>query len=549
MEQIFYFYIIAGITAIVAVVIYMTKKSNSSLRARLKDRFGKKPYGTEDTIDSISSYHHYTKENVDTSKHIDDITWNDLDMDKVFSRINACQTSAGEECLYQLLHEPKFEKDELQKREKLIEYFSEHPNVRTQVQMYLAKLGKSQFNGISSFIYNPKSKEIKNAWLYIVLTILPIISIVLMILNGTTGLILLAMSVVTNAYVYYRKKLKMEKDLAAIRYFSTMLWSTNKILKVPELDGKLDDLRKQYSVFKSLRSKTSSIMQKGASELEFMTELIKMLFLMDIRKYNRIIGKIVRESDAFHKFYMELSDIDIAISILSYRRSVEVCCKPTFHKDNGVVFDDLYHPLLDEPVLNSDQFTNDCIITGPNASGKSTFIKALAINGILAQTINTCTAEKFMTRYSLVMTSMAVKDDITKGDSYYITEIKSLKRIIEKVKDIRCTCFVDEILRGTNTIERIAASTAVLRHLHKMDCLSIVASHDIELTEILKDEYNNYHFSDNVGDNEIYFDYKLHSGCTTTRNAIKLLDFIGFDEDIVKEANKKVEKFDTTNAW
>ncbi|HCW96660.1 MAG TPA: hypothetical protein DHU88_13350 [Pseudomonas sp.] len=141
-------------------------------------------------------------------------------------------------------------------------------------------------------------------------------------------------------------------------------------------------------------------------------------------------------------------------------------------------------------------------MTGSNASGKSTFIKSLAVNSILAQTIHTCAAKEFKLRPSLVITSMAVRDSISEGESYFIKEIKSLKRILNKVQNISCTCFIDEILKGTNTIERIAASAAVLKYLHSTDCLCMTASHDIELTCILENEYDNYHFSEHITDDE-----------------------------------------------
>ena len=90
----------------------------------------------------------------------------------------------------------------------------------------------------------------------------------------------------------------------------------------------------------------------------------------------------------------------------------------------------------------------------------------MAVNGILAQTIHTNTAKEFNLRFSLIITSMAVRDNITEGDSYFIMEIKSLKRILDKVQDTSCICFVDEILKGTNTIERIAASAAEIGRAH-----------------------------------------------------------------------------------
>jgi DNA mismatch repair ATPase MutS len=131
---------------------------------------------------------------------------------------------------------------------------------------------------------------------------------------------------------------------------------------------------------------------------------------------------------------------------------------------------------------------------------------------------------------------MALKDNILTGESYFVTEIKSLRRIIGYCDTQRCIVFVDEILRGTNTPERIAASTAVLRKLHMTGSICIVASHDIELTRLLAAEYDNYHFTEHFTADTITFDYLLRAGPSRSTNAIKLLAYMGFDKGIVNEA-------------
>ena len=146
---------------------------------------------------------------------------------------------------------------------------------------------------------------------------------------------------------------------------------------------------------------------------------------------------------------------------------------------------------------------------------------------------------------------MALKDDIYEGDSYYIVEIKSMKRIIDAAKKAGNTvlCFVDEVLRGTNTIERIAASTEILKFLSDSEVECFAATHDIELTQLLKDKYELYHFEGNVSDDDVHFDYMLKEGPATNRNAIKLLNVLGYDSSIVDNAQNLAEKFLTTGAW
>jgi DNA mismatch repair ATPase MutS len=112
-----------------------------------------------------------------------------------------------------------------------------------------------------------------------------------------------------------------------------------------------------------------------------------------------------------------------------------------------------------------------------------------------------------------------------------------------------CTCYIDEILRGTNTIERIAASAAVLKYIHMQNSLIIAASHDIELTSILAGDYDNYHFSEQITQEGVQFDYKLKEGPSKTRNAIKLLSSLGFDQAITDHAYELAKGYETNKTW
>ena len=138
---------------------------------------------------------------------------------------------------------------------------------------------------------------------------------------------------------------------------------------------------------------------------------------------------------------------------------------------------------------------------------------------------------------------MAVHDDNISGDSYFITELNYLNRILSNLNNNRNTlCFIDEILRGTNTAERIAASIAVIKYLVQKKCIAIVATHDVELTEELKEDCDNYHFREVLVEGDVKFDYKLYQGPTTTRNAILLLERMGYPEEIIKTANNYIYK-------
>ena len=212
--------------------------------------------------------------------------------------------------------------------------------------------------------------------------------------------------------------------------------------------------------------------------------------------------------------------------------------------------EDLYHPLLQEAVANSFQVAGGTLVTGSNASGQSTFLKNVAMNSILAQTLVTCTCSSYQAPFLKVMTSMALRDDIESGESYFIVEIKSLKRILEESKKREpLLCIIDEVLRGTNTVERIAASSRILNALRQKWVLPFAATHDIELSYILDSQYENYHFEEDVQEKEVVFSYILKKGRATSRNAIQLLDMLGYDKEIVEDARNAAFNFENKGIW
>ena len=132
-----------------------------------------------------------------------------------------------------------------------------------------------------------------------------------------------------------------------------------------------------------------------------------------------------------------------------------------------------------------------------------------------------------------------------------MAEIRSLKRILDASKDasgVPVLCCIDEVLRGTNTIERIAASCEILKEFAKEKILCLAATHDIELTRLLT-EYDQYHFREEMGEKDVTFSYKLYSGPATGRNAIRLLGAAGFDASVTQRAMQRTEEFERTGKW
>lgn len=145
---------------------------------------------------------------------------------------------------------------------------------------------------------------------------------------------------------------------------------------------------------------------------------------------------------------------------------------------------------------------------------------------------------------------MNLKDDIVTGDSFYMAEIKSLKRLLKIAESKEYTMiFMDEMFKGTNMVERIAAASIILKKFADLDCFICLATHDVELSRILGERYENYHFREVVTADDILFDYTLREGVTTGSNAIKLLAYCHYDQEIVDQAEKYAENYRISGEW
>ena len=305
--------------------------------------------------------------------------------------------------------------------------------------------------------------------------------------------------------------------------------------------------RGSFWVFHDVRNSS------GGNPLDAILVYITMIFHIDLICFNRMRGEMIGRLEDIDALAGLLGYLETAVSVCLFRVSMEESiCTPEFDDiQNGLKIKKGYHPMITNPVKNSIDTSRCVLITGTNASGKSTFLKMVALNVLLAQTIYTVCAEDYRAPLYRLYTSMSLRDNLESGESYYIVEIRAIQRIIEqaKKKRQRVICFVDEVLRGTNTIERIAASSQILKNFSRKDVLCFAATHDLELTTLLKEDYENYHFEEEVADNDILFNYQLRPGKAASRNAIRLLQLMGYDEAIIASANAQAAYFEKNGVW
>lgn len=492
---------------------------------------------------------------------IDDITWNDLGMDDVFKRMNATLSATGEEYLYYTLRTPKQTKEELQHMEEIITFFMGHPDERVKVQLLLRKLGYTGKFSLYDYIDNLDYLGERSNRKHILVNLLIVLMIALIPVVSTPAVFGLVIAAIYNITSYFKEQKEIDPYIISFAYVMRLINIGEKTSKLSLscMEEELAALKAHVLKLRPIRKGSFWVMsgnKAGTSTgnpLDILMDYVRMVFHVDIMKFNKMLFFLRQHVENVDALVSTLGYIESCISVGAFRTSlVDGYCIPEHDvKEQYLSIENGYHPLLTESVKNGIRSKKGVLLTGSNASGKSTFLKMVALNAIMSQTIHTCTAESYSAPFYNIYSSMSLKDDLSSGESYYIVEIKALKRILDKVEnsDRRVLCFVDEVLRGTNTVERIAASTQILRSLACDKALCFAATHDIELTELLKDYYDNYHFEERICDGDISFPYKLLIGKATSRNAIKLLDIMGYEQEIIEKARLQAENFVNSGTW
>ncbi len=534
--------------------IYDEKNFTRKLYQKMEREWGQVPQEeySEAKYRSLQYYYEHMEKG---RGDIDSITWNDLDMDQIFMTMNNTGSAAGEEYLFAMLHRLSFSAEELAERNRLMEHFAKDKAARQALQEQFMRMGKERNISVYEYMHLLHQLERESNAQHYICFVFILAALALILFNPVAGVMSVIAIGIYNAFSYYKRKSEIEKYFCVVSHLIRMMDSMKALTQIDDeaIAGYTQTIAKNLKAFASFRKGARIVAGKKPTGdlLEGMIDYIRMLFHIDLIKFNNML-KIFDNNEAELTALFETAGfLDSMIAAASYRKLMGEWCVPELK--GGAPFletQDVYHPMLDAPVKATLLEHRCVLITGSNASGKSTFIKTLAINAILAQTVDTVMASSWRASFFAVASSMALRDDIFSKESYYIVEIKSLKRIMDMVNpEVPVLCFVDEVLRGTNTLERIAASAEILSWLAGANAMCFAATHDIELTHILEKQYSNYHFQEYVQENDVLFDYKLYPGRAVSKNAIKLLRMLGYDEGMTAHAEARVKHFEESGSW
>ena len=481
----------------------------------------------------------------DSYQVITSATLQDLDFEDLFMYLDRTCSKVGQQYLYATLRTIPKNQYRVKQFESIIEFLNNHPAIKESLILELSKLNKPGAYFIQSLLYGENVKRPSWFWIIPLLSMISLTTVFLSFIYPIFLILLIPILGINFIFHFWNKK-----NILSYSNSIPQLLNLNRVaLNIIKsgLSFNNEDLVKKsvLSINKSTKSaiffKMEADLSSDAGQLaEFILELIKVLFLLEPIFTFKILSELDSKKAQLNEVFKIVGIVDTAISISSFRESLPYYSFPEINdKSNSFYACELYHPLINNPVSNSIDLLDgkSVLITGSNMSGKSTFIRTIGINAILAQTINIAFAKKFVISKLKVHSAVRISDSLLDETSYYYKEVKTVKDMIGECDSGNPNLFLlDELFKGTNTVERIAAGKATLTYLNRGNNLVFVSTHDIELVELLNSTFNYFHFSETIEDEKLRFDYKLKGGKLSNTNAIRILELNKFPQDITEEA-------------
>ncbi len=538
--------------SILLIMIYLVnhqlkRKKHRALKKQLKNNWGKIKEEEYHNFEIIDQYFRNSINKEKAFHIISDQTNDDLDIHDLFEYLDRTTSKIGQQYLYYKLRVVE-RKNKLLKFDSLTQRMESDANLRLDCQLALSTLSHYSAYDLEKLINDEVVNKPPYHKFLVPLSITSLITLFLGFFNPIFFLVLLPLFMV-NIIFHYKTKTYISYYLRAVSQLNISLIASEKIASYSGIMDQFPDLTFIPEIKKIwLKTKFISFENQLNNELAvavwFLFEIVKIQFNFEAIIFYSFINDIAKRRKSIDSLFQFLGEIDCAISIASVKHQNDLLCKPTLVENKDVNISGIIHPLIKNCVSNDLSLSNkSLLLTGSNMSGKTTFIRAIAISSITAQTLNIAFAKEFSTPFFKVYSSIRITDNLGEDTSYYLKEVLTIKKLIEVSNEPSpCLFILDEIFKGTNTIERISGGKAILSYLNKEKDFVFVSTHDIELANILKNKnFDLHHFTEQVSNNKLFFDHKLKKGKLKTRNAIKILELYDYPKEIIADA-KETEK-------
>ncbi len=481
----------------------------------------------------------YIKQYCDCVRHllnvVDNRTWNDLELDNVYSYIDRTLTKTGEQYLYCVLRKelPNSQKALL---DYAVFYYKSNPEKLKTAAVILNKYETATTYSLPGLLYE-KSYRFVPYWTKI-MGFLPI-PFFLLSFYSSAFILVLVFALFINTFIHYYLKTKINLHQQEFKNIRALY---RAFIGLSELEGGPQQLSKsELAIFRRIAKKCFylSISIENADELSsalfYIVEIIKASVLYDSLQYNSTIKLIENKAEILQKAFEYVGISDTAQSLTCLKKGPGLV-EPVVSSDNRIVLENAYHPLIKgckaNSIIMSDQ---NVVVTGGNMSGKTTFLKTIGLNIVLAQTINCAFCDQIMLPGIKVVSSITNDESLFEGKSFFMDELTRIYDVVSEVKDSQLPYIVliDEIFRGTNAIDRISLAAATLLYLGSNTSKVMVTTHDLDLIALIKGKYDTYYFDNDFAEGQILFDYKIRKGIQHRTNVVELIKTLKFPDELV----------------
>jgi hypothetical protein len=484
--------------------------------------------------------------------HVHDYA-HDLDLfgtASLFQLLNRCSSEQGQYLLANNLLHP-LTQDQIVKRQEAVAELSPDVEWRQQFQSFshLTVITTSTETKIVNWL-SEEEKHFKSpswkvlVWLYTIITLFSAAAAIAGFIPSGTFLFLFTVYFIISI-ILSRNTLKPYVQLSKIvREISTVEklvnWIENKKLASPLLVQMQQNLAAENGNASAQIRKLKSILDKFDLRLNIVGPLFMNSFLLwDVRQMMALNEWRRKNKPIVPRLFQTIAEMEVVNSVAAVHFNYPHWSFPKF-ADTYFFFEsrELGHPLIPEKERVNNDFrvekdTLISLVTGSNMAGKSTFLRSIGVNIVLAQMGSPVCAQNFILSPVRLMTSMRISDNLAENTSTFYAELKKLKTIIEAVnRHEKIFVLLDEILRGTNSHDRHTGSAAFITQLIRQRTFAVIATHDLELADMEKQypqAFGNYHFDVQVKNEELFFDYKLKEGVCQSLNASLLMKKIGIE--------------------
>lgn len=477
-------------------------------------------------------------------------TW-DLDIfgkNSIFSSLNRTSTTRGSKKLADNFINPSLENETIREKQEAVRELSGMHQWLLNFRAY-GILGTSSENSEREVIDWAAAKPYFSSLSFALLIyLIPGISLGMTILVALGGIsvnsfilymfIPLGISGMFASRITKRHNQVSRKSAMLTNYASRLRMTETMAFSSPHLTGIQNNLGKGNATASAAIKKLSRIISSMDARLNWLMWIIlNFLLLWDLRQMRRLELWQKEHKQQLNQWFEALATIEALGSLAGYAILNPLFTYPDpTDKLLAIKAVDAGHPLIppDRRIDNTIDITGKGtfnIITGANMAGKSTYLRTVGINLVLAMTGAPVCAAEFLFFPAIPYTSLHTLDSLSTNKSYFFAELERLKLIIDTLnRGLNIYVFLDEILKGTNSYDKQNGSKALLRQLVTLGASGMIATHDLDLGQLeqsFPENITNYCFEAVIINNELYFDYKLNQGIAKNMNATFLMKHMG----------------------